>query len=207
MLNGAFFRFWLVDIFHFRTSLPLSHETFHSMYTQYALYQAGFLVPSLGGSGPFTRQIYLLTPFVGNLANVQPGCATKSDMRRSRKSRNFMCGTALFHALLILTAFFFFSQKSGQLGHSVVTDLLDDFGPTDDARDAVATLYIGELFVFSVCLNASHAFPRWSRISACLPNMPYARSSLTFSHIIDFWCNYCLFPRHVPVPGSSKKGT
>ena len=37
------------------------------------------------------------------------------------------------------------SQKSGEIGHSLSTDLLDEFGPTDDVRDAVAVLYLSKL--------------------------------------------------------------
>jgi hypothetical protein len=39
------------------------------------------------------------------------------------------------------------SQKSGEIGHSLSTDLLDEFGSTDDVRDAVANLYLGEILL------------------------------------------------------------
>ena len=42
-------------------------------------------------------------------------------------------------------------QKSGKLDHSLASDLLDDFGPNDDARDALAILYSGE---YSYALSA-----------------------------------------------------
>ena len=38
----------------------------------------------------------------------------------------------------------FTTQKSGEIGHSLATDLLDEFGPDDDARDALSTLFVGE---------------------------------------------------------------
>jgi hypothetical protein len=36
-----------------------------------------------------------------------------------------------------------FTLESSEIGHSVTTDLLDEFRPTDDVRDAVAALYLG----------------------------------------------------------------
>jgi hypothetical protein len=36
-------------------------------------------------------------------------------------------------------------QKSGEIGHCLATDLLDEFGPNDDVRDALAILYSGEV--------------------------------------------------------------
>jgi len=33
--------------------------------------------------------------------------------------------------------------KSGKLGHCLATEILDEFGPVEDARDALATLYTG----------------------------------------------------------------
>jgi len=37
------------------------------------------------------------------------------------------------------------TKNSGKLGHCLATDLLDEFGPVDDVRDALATLYAGKL--------------------------------------------------------------
>jgi hypothetical protein len=34
-------------------------------------------------------------------------------------------------------------QKSGEIGHSLATDLLEEFGPDDDVRDALGILYLG----------------------------------------------------------------
>lgn len=35
------------------------------------------------------------------------------------------------------------TKISGKLGHCLATDLLDEFGPVDDARDALGLLYTG----------------------------------------------------------------
>ena len=37
-------------------------------------------------------------------------------------------------------------QSSGEIEHSLVTDLLDEFGPNEDVRDALAVIYSGEIF-------------------------------------------------------------
>jgi hypothetical protein len=42
------------------------------------------------------------------------------------------------------------TQSSGEIGHSLATDLLDEFGPNGDVRDALAVLYSGKIF------NAMH---------------------------------------------------
>ena len=66
------------------------------------LYQDGFLVPI---SGKFDSTIclnHLLTP-VGKLVNARPGCANKSDMHHSKKSKSFMCGTAPLHTSPLTT--------------------------------------------------------------------------------------------------------
>ena len=41
-------------------------------------------------------------------------------------------------------------QGSGEIGHSLATDLLDEFGPNDDARDALAVLYSGKIFTAGI---------------------------------------------------------
>jgi hypothetical protein len=38
------------------------------------------------------------------------------------------------------------SQYSGEIGHSLATDFLDEFGSNDDVRDALANIYSGEIF-------------------------------------------------------------
>ena len=109
MINDAFFRFWLVDIFHFRTSL---HTLSLARNLSFNVYTVRF-IPSWFPGVEFRRvlvhssvKIHLLTASIGKLANARHGCATKSDIRRLRKSRSFTCGTALFHTLLILTGLF-----------------------------------------------------------------------------------------------------
>jgi len=100
LFDEAFLKFWFVDVFNFRAS-PLSLGTFRSMHAQFALYQVGFLVPSLGRSDPFIREIRRLMASTGELVNARPGCANKSDTRRSRKPRNFTCGTTQLHIFTI----------------------------------------------------------------------------------------------------------
>lgn len=39
-----------------------------------------------------------------------------------------------------------FFKKSGTIGHSLANDLMDEFGATDNARDAMAVLYTGMRF-------------------------------------------------------------
>jgi hypothetical protein len=37
------------------------------------------------------------------------------------------------------------AQYSGEIGHSLATDFLDEFGGNDDVRDALAVLFSGEI--------------------------------------------------------------
>ena len=44
-------------------------------------------------------------------------------------------------------------QKSGEISNSLAADLIDEFGPSDDARDALAVLYSGGVFKFLMSMS------------------------------------------------------
>ncbi|KIM28320.1 hypothetical protein M408DRAFT_23723 [Serendipita vermifera MAFF 305830] len=58
-------------------------------------------------------------------------------------------------------------HKSGELGHSLATDLLDEFGPSDDTMDALAVLYLAGSDTTSAAvmafINALLLFPNVSK--------------------------------------------
>jgi hypothetical protein len=54
----------------------------------------------------------------------------------------YVCPSTLQHTY---TSEVYRTKKSGKLGHCLATDLLDEFGPVDDARDVLAALYTGRL--------------------------------------------------------------
>ena len=60
------------------------------------------------------------------------------------------------------TSELYHTKKSGKLGHCLAADLLDEFGPCDDARDALATLYGGRLL-----------FPYHRFCSPCISRVRY----------------------------------
>ena len=59
----------------------------------------------------------------------------------SKWPRNFM---SVYSFLISTSSKKFVRQNSGEIGHSLANDLLDEFGVDEDAKDAHATLYLGE---------------------------------------------------------------
>jgi hypothetical protein len=62
-------------------------------------------------------------------------------------------------------------QEAGELGHSLVTDLLEEFGPDDDARDALGLLYLGVFWLSPKTSSTLHLLS-WCRYGMPGKNVP-----------------------------------
>ncbi|KIM19583.1 hypothetical protein M408DRAFT_31100 [Serendipita vermifera MAFF 305830] len=87
LTNHVFFKFWLVDIFHFLRFIP----------------------------------------------SWMPGAEFKRIGKRSTRLSEQIRHAPFEKAKAL--------HKTGEIGHSLATDLLDEFGPSDNAMDALAVLY------------------------------------------------------------------
>jgi hypothetical protein len=80
--------------------------------------------------------------YLDDLAFDLPGSRIGFVMSPSKRRRSFTYESEVHMRAHRLNSII---QSSGEIEHSLVTDLLDEFGPNDDVRDALAVIYSGEI--------------------------------------------------------------